>query len=157
LGAARVSLDDVLVTNKSAAPNAKVFLEAPTLSQFDNSISGTPTVSKPIRFQVMNASADMTITAPSLFQISKDNLSFATSLTFTAAQLTGGTKTIHVRYVPVADKTTAVGKIAFSATGSTTANHDVAGNTFPRNATLDVVNWNILWFGSNCSRPGANQ
>jgi len=154
LGAARVSLDDVLVTNKSAAPNAKVFLEAPTLSQFDNSISGTPTVSKPIRFQVMNASADMTITAPSLFQISKDNLSFATSLTFTAAQLTGGTKTIHVRYVPVADKTTAVGKIAFSATGSTTANHDVAGNTFPRNATLDVVNWNILWFGSTAAGQG---
>ncbi|MEY3577315.1 MAG: hypothetical protein RL394_898, partial [Bacteroidota bacterium] len=154
LGAARVTLDDVLITNKSAAPVAKVFLEAPTLSQFDNSVSGTPTVSKSIRFQVMNASADLTITAPSLFQISKDNLSFATSLTFTAAQLAGGTKTIHVRYVPVADKTTAVGKIGFSATGSTTANYDVAGNTYPRNATLDVVNWNILWFGSTAAGQG---
>lgn len=154
LGAARVTLDDVLITNKSAAPVAKVFLEAPTLSQFDNSVSGNPTVSKSIRFQVMNASADLTITAPSLFQISKDNLSFATSLTFTAAQLAGGTKTIHVRYVPVADKTTAVGKIAFSAAGSTTANYDVAGNTYPRNATLDVVNWNILWFGSTAAGQG---
>ena len=154
LGAARVTLDDVLITNKSAAPVAKVFLESPTLSQFDNSLSGTPTVSKPIRFQVMNASADLIITAPSLFQISKDNLSFASSLSFTAAQLAGGTKTIHVRYVPLADKTTAVGKIAFSATGASTANYDVAGNTYSRNATLDVVNWNILWFGSTAAGQG---
>ncbi len=154
LGAARVTLDDILITNKAAAPVAKVFLEAPTLSQFDNSVSGTPTVSKSIRFQVMNASADLTITAPSLFQISKDNLSFASSLTFTAAQLAGGTKTIHVRYVPVADKTTAVGKIAFSAAGATAVNYDVSGNTYSRNATLDVVNWNILWFGSTAAGQG---
>ncbi len=154
LGAARVTLDDILITNKAAAPVAKVFLEAPTLSQFDNSVSGTPTVSKSIRFQVLNASADLTITAPSLFQISKDNLSFASSLTFTAAQLAGGTKTIHVRYVPVADKTTAVGKIAFSAAGATAVNYDVSGNTYSRNATLDVVNWNILWFGSTAAGQG---
>jgi hypothetical protein len=154
LGAARVSLDDVQIKNRTTAPVAKVFLEAPTLSQFDNSVSGTPTVSKSIRFQVMNASADLSITAPALFQISRDNLSFSSSLTFTAAQLAGGTKTIHVRYVPVADKTTAVGKIGFSAAGSTAVNYDVAGNTYSRNATLDVVNWNILWFGSTAAGQG---
>lgn len=154
LGAARVSLDDVLIANRAAAPVAKVFLEAPTLSQFDNSVAGTPTGSKSIRFQVLNASTDLTITAPSLFQISRDNLSFASTLTFTAAQLAGGTKTIHVRYVPVADRTTAVGRIGFSATGSTTVNYDVSGNTYPRNATLDVVNWNILWFGSTAAGQG---
>jgi hypothetical protein len=154
LGAARVSLDDVQIKNRTSAPVAKVFLETPTLSQFDNSVSGTPTVSKSIRFQVMNASADLNITAPSLFQISRDNLSFSSSLTFTAAQLAGGAKTIHVRYVPVTDKTTAVGKIGFSAAGSTAAYYDVAGNTYSRNATLDVVNWNILWFGSTAAGQG---
>ena len=154
LGAARVSLDDVQIKNRTSAPVAKVFLETPTLSQFDNSVAGTPTVSKSIRFQVMNASADLSITAPSLFQISRDNLSFSSSLIFTAAQLAGGTKTIHVRYVPVTDKTTAVGKIGFSAAGSSAAYYDVAGNTYSRNTTLDVVNWNILWFGSTAAGQG---
>ena len=154
LGAARVSLDDVQIKNRTSAPVAKVFLETPTLSQFDNSVAGTPTVSKSIRFQVMNASADLSITAPTLFQISRDNLSFSSSLIFTAAQLAGGTKTIHVRYVPVSDKTTAVGKIGFSAAGSSAAYYDVAGNTYSRNTTLDVVNWNILWFGSTAAGQG---
>ena len=154
LGAARVSLDDVLIKNRTSAPVAKVFIEAPTLAQFDNSSSGTATASKSIRFQVMNAASDLTVTAPSLFQVSKDNIAFSSTLTFTASQLTGGSKTIHVRYVPTTDKSVAVGRIAFSATGSTTAYYDVSGNTYAKSATLDVVNWNILWFGSTAAGQG---
>lgn len=154
LGAARVSLDDVQIKNRTSAPVAKVILEIPTLAQFDNSSSGATTASKPIRFQVMNASADLVITAPGLFQISRDNLAFSNTLTFTAAQLTGGSKTIHVRYMPTTDKSVATGRIAFAATGSTTAFYDVSGNTYARNATLDVVNWNILWFGSTAAGQG---
>ena len=154
LGAARVSLDDVLIKNRTSAPVAKVFIEAPTLAQFDNSSSGTATVSKSIRFQVMNAASDLMVTAPSLFQVSKDNIAFSSTLTFTASQLTGGSKTIHVRYMPTTDKSVAVGRIAFSATGSTTAYYDVSGNTYAKSATLDVVNWNILWFGSTAAGQG---
>lgn len=154
LGAARVSLDDVLIKNRTSAPVAKVFIEAPTLAQFDNSSSGTATASKSIRFQVMNAASDLMVTAPSLFQVSKDNIAFSSTLTFTASQLTGGSKTIHVRYMPTTDKSVAVGRIAFSATGSTTAYYDVSGNTYAKSATLDVVNWNILWFGSTAAGQG---
>lgn len=154
LGAARVSLDDVQIKNRTSAPVAKVFLEAPTLAQFDNSSSGTATASKPVRFQVMNASSDLLVSAPSLFQVSKDNIAFSNTLTFTASQLTGGSKTIHVRYMPTTDKSVAVGRIAFSATGSTTAYCDVSGNTYAKSATLDVVNWNILWFGSTAAGQG---
>ena len=154
LGAARVSLDDVLIKNRTSAPVAKVFIEAPTLAQFDNSSSGTATASKSIRFQVMNAASDLMVTAPSLFQVSKDNIAFSSTLTFTASQLTGGSKTIHVRYMPTTDKSVAVGRIAFSATGSTTAYYDVSGNTYAKSVTLDVVNWNILWFGSTAAGQG---
>jgi hypothetical protein len=154
LGAARVSLDDVLIKNRTSAPVAKVFIEAPTLAQFDNSSSGTATASKSIRFQVMNAASDLMVTAPSLFQVSKDNIAFSSTLTFTASQLTGGSKTIHVRYLPTTDKSVAVGRIAFSATGSTTAYYDVSGNTYAKSVTLDVVNWNILWFGSTAAGQG---
>ena len=154
LGAARVSLDDVLIKNRTSAPVAKVFIEAPTLAQFDNSSSGTATASKSIRFQVMNAASDLMVTAPSLFQVSKDNIAFSSTLTFTASQLTGGSKTIHVRHMPTTDKSVAVGRIAFSATGSTTAYYDVSGNTYAKSATLDVVNWNILWFGSTAAGQG---
>ena len=154
LGAARVSLDDVQIKNRTSAPVAKVFLETPTLAQFDNSSAGTTTTSKPIRFQVMNASSDLTITAPSLFQVSKDNIAFSTSINFTVAQLAGGSKTIYVRYMPVTDKSVAVGRIAFSAMGSITAYYDVSGNTYAKNTTLDVVNWNILWFGSTAAGQG---
>ena len=154
LGAARVSLDDVQIKNRTSAPVAKVFLETPTLAQFDNSSAGTATISKSIRFQVMNASSDLVVTAPSLFQVSKDNISFSSSISFTTGQLAGGSKTIHVRYMPTTDKSVAVGRIAFGATGSTTAYYDVSGNTYAKSATLDVVNWNILWFGSTAAGQG---
>ncbi len=154
LGAARVSLDDVQIKNRTAAPVAKVFLETPTLAQFDNSTAGTTTASKPIRFNVMNAASDLMITAPALFQVSKDNIAFSSSISFTVAQLTGGSKTIHVRYMPTTDKSVAVGRIAFSAMGSATAYYDLSGNTYAKNATLDVVNWNILWFGSTAAGQG---
>lgn len=154
LGAARVTLDDVQIKNRISVPLAKVFLEVPTLAQFDNSNSGTTTASKPIRFQVMNASADLVVTAPGPFQIAKDNISFSNTLTFTGAQLLGGSKTIYVRYTPTVDKSVAEGRIAFSAIGSTTAYFDVSGNTYAKSATLDVVNWNILWFGSTAAGQG---
>ena len=154
LGAARVSLDDVQIKNRTSAPVAKVSLETPTLTQFDNSSNGTATASKPIRFQVMNAASDLMITAPTLFQVSKDNIAFSSSINFTVAQLAGGSKTIHVRYMPTTDKSVAVGRIAFSALGSTTAYYDLSGNTYAKNATLDVVNWNILWFGSTAAGQG---
>ena len=154
LGAARVSLDDVQIKNRTSAPVAKVVLETPTLAQFDNSVSGTATASKPIRFQVMNAASDLMVTAPTLFQVSKDNIAFSNSISFTVAQLAGGSKTIHVRYMPTTDKSVATGRIAFSALGSTTAFFEVSGNTYAKNATLDVVNWNILWFGSTAAGQG---
>ena len=154
LGAARVSLDDVQIKNRTSAPVAKVSLETPTLTQFDNSSNGTATASKPIRFQVMNAASDLMITAPTLFQVSKDNIAFSSSINFTVAQLAGGSKTIHVRYMPTTDKSVAVGRIAFSAMGSATAYYDLSGNTYAKNATLDVVNWNILWFGSTAAEQG---
>ena len=154
LGAARVSLDDVQIKNRTSAPVAKVSLETPTLTQFDNSSNGTATASKPIRFQVMNAASDLMITAPTLFQVSKDNIAFSSSINFTVAQLAGGSKTIHVRYMPTTDKSVAVGRIAFSAMGSATAYFDLSGNTYAKNATLDVVNWNILWFGSTAAGQG---
>jgi hypothetical protein len=56
--------------------------------------------------------------------------------------------------MPTTDKSVATGRISFSALGSTTAFYEVSGNTYAKNATLDVVNWNILWFGSTAAGQG---
>jgi hypothetical protein len=56
--------------------------------------------------------------------------------------------------MPTTDKSVATGRISFSALGSTTAFYEVLGNTYAKNATLDVVNWNILWFGSTAAGQG---
>lgn len=153
-GAQRVTIDQLQVINASAAPAPVVYFQSPALLQFDHAAAGAPTAARLFRFQVLNAQHDMTITAPSSFQLSKDNLSYSASLVLTAAQLATGPQIIYTRCVPTSEKSIVSGRLSFSMPGSATAYVELFANTYPKSATLDVVNWNLLWFGSTASGQG---
>jgi hypothetical protein len=149
-GAARTTIDDFKVRSASAAPAAAIAL-TPGLLNFDFVANGTNSAPKTFTFLTTNTTADVTFTAPANFQLSKDNTTYSSSITYTTAQQSG-TKTAYVRYAPTAANASNTGNITIASTGLT-AQLAVAGNSYPYASTLQVVNWNINWFGSTVNGP----
>ncbi len=153
-GAQRVTIDQLEVNNAASAPVPFVHFQSPSLIQFDQTTLGAPSAPRSFQFQVLNPQTDLTISAPAQFQLSKDNAVFSSSLAYTPAQLSGGPKTMFMRFVPAAEKTIVQGRMSFTSSGADTRSVELFGNTYARSATLDVVNWNLLWFGSSASGQG---
>jgi hypothetical protein len=154
-GAARLSLDNVNIINVNSRPSADIRFEQPRIFHFDANQAGVPTASQALSFQVLNPQADLTFAAPAGFGLSADNNTFGSSLVYTADQQKGGVKTCYIRYTPSAISTSLQGKITISSTGLTgIPTVQLMANSYARTATLDVVNWNIEWFGSAAAGQG---
>jgi endonuclease/exonuclease/phosphatase family metal-dependent hydrolase len=99
---------------------------------------------------------DITVTATDDFQISTDDTDWKTS--FTIAKDATSPKTLYVRYAPTSDKIMgASGTITHAAVGTSTysvklfakGSSDITdATTLPMDETLDVVTWNVEWFGA---------
>ncbi|MDB5251076.1 MAG: C-terminal target protein [Flaviaesturariibacter sp.] len=149
-GAARTTLDDINIRSTSTAPAPAISL-APGMLNFDYVASGTNSTPKTFTFLTTNTTADVTFTAPANFQLSKDNTTYSNSITYTTAQQSG-TKTAYVRYSPTTANTASTGDVTITSTGLN-ARLAVAGNSYPYASTLQVVNWNLNWFGSTTNGP----
>ncbi len=146
-GAARWTIDDVNIRISATAPQPSLTIK-PVYANFDYVAASSISNSKPVEFLASNLTSSLTITAPASFQVSKDNINFSSSVIFTQNEVTGGFKTVHVRYTPATNNATNNGRLNFTSTGLNVTRADLAGNTIPYTATLEIVNWNILWFGS---------
>lgn len=98
-----------------------------SLSAFSTTL-GNPSAAQFFKVSGTNLTADITITAPAHFQVSKDGVSFATALTF--AQVSGevAQSDVYVRYNPSALGSHS-GTITLESTGATTKTMAVSGAT----------------------------
>ncbi len=151
-GAARWTIDDVNIRISATAPQPSLTIK-PVYANFDYVAASSISNSKSVEFLASNLTSSLTITAPASFQVSKDNLNFSNSVVFTTSEVSGGFKTIHVRYTPVSNNIAQSGRLNFTSTGLNVNRADLAGNTIPYTATLEIVNWNIQWFGSTTNGP----
>ena len=154
-GAARLSLDNVNILNVNSRPSADIRFEQPRIFHFDANQAGVPTSSQALSFQVLNPQADLIFNAPAGFGLSSDNNTFGSSLVYTADQQKGGVKTCYIIYTASAMSTSLQGKITISSAGLTSIpSIQLMANSYARTNTLDVVNWNIEWFGSSAAGQG---
>ncbi len=151
-GAARWTIDDVNIRVSASAPQPSLTIK-PVFANFDYVAASSISNSKPIEFLASNLTSSLTVTAPASFQISKDNINFSSSVIFAQNEVAGGFKTIQVRYTPSTNNVTQSGKLNFTSTGLNVNRADLAGNTIPYSSTLEIVNWNIQWFGSTANGP----
>lgn len=153
VGAARWTLDDLRLQNANA-PAAPVLLLNPASLAFG--------------YQAINASAQQTLTATfrnltgpvtitssdPAFQLSKNGASaFSNSLTYTVEEANFTSATLTVRFTPTLAARSYTSTLTASTTGTSNVTVAVAGNTYAPDNTLDVVNWNIEWFGSTAQAP----
>lgn len=142
---ARWTLDDFQIENSAAAPPASITTSTNDI-QFTYVASGA-TADKTFTFTGNDITTDVTLTATGAFRLSKDGTTFSSSINYTLAEANNITKTVYVRFAPTAAGQNFNGTITIS-TSSLNSVINVKGTSIDPATTLEVVNWNLNWFGA---------
>lgn len=151
-GASRWTLDDINIIDALNAPAPLVTANA-TLVDLQQVNFGSSSTPRSFSFWADDLTSDLTVTAPAGVELSKDGTLFTSVLTYSAAETSNQLKTGWARLTPLSANNSYSGYLNFSSAALNTNKFFVKGNSYPADQTLNVVNWNIEWFGS----PSAGQ
>lgn len=108
-----------------------------TISSFGNVALGTPASSSNYTVSGESLTEDVTVTAPTHFEVSTNNADFSASvvLTQSGGTLTGQPVTVYTRLNPASAVGAVSGNITHTSTGAATVNVAVSGNTLDTEPT----------------------
>lgn len=151
LNAARWTLDDFSITNSAIPAAPGVDIRGGNID-FDYIANGQTSANRTFSVEGYNVTTDITISAPTGFEISLDGNTFTSSLQIPAADA-NSRKTIYARFRPTAADQNYTGQISAVITN---VDGTITGMSFTGTSlrTLKVVNWNLEWFGSTASGLG---
>ena len=151
--AARWTIDDVALTNSTTAPAPTFFTDVNTLAYGYHAANST--TDKTLTLSANDLTGPVTVTSSSsAYTVSKDGTTFASSVTYTVADLNNSNKTLTVRFIPTAVSTSYVGTLTLATAGATSKTVALSGDTYDLATTLELVNWNMEWFGSSSATLG---
>ncbi|WP_299819294.1 choice-of-anchor J domain-containing protein [uncultured Pontibacter sp.] len=148
--AARWTLDDFSVTDepfKFVADNATF--------DFGALEPGNYSEAEYVKFKALGFTEEIVIASDLIdFEVSKDNKTFAQSVTYTAEEAAEGAE-LFVRFLPKSVAPRFEGKLtAISGNGFTMELGTLTGSSLLKDATLDIVTWNMEWFGADKDEKG---
>ncbi|MBO9586196.1 MAG: choice-of-anchor J domain-containing protein [Flavobacterium sp.] len=91
---------------------------------------------------------DITISAPASYQLSLDNISFASSVIVSSADAEAG-KTVYARFAPTAKQLTISGALTVTGTSLNKEIGSFTGTSILKADTYDVVTYNLEFFGTD--------
>jgi endonuclease/exonuclease/phosphatase family metal-dependent hydrolase len=142
------------IVSITSRAQSKLLWEQHRYRHFQSS-SGTPSQSAIIYFQVANPEQPLVVSAPVAFEVSADGINFSRFAIYDLDKLRAGRQSLFVRFYP---KEAINGFLdTLQLTGAATwSGHAfyLHGSTLPESETLDLVNWNIQWFGSRVAGFG---
>lgn len=147
---ARWTLDDIALGNSPVPPPPSLTVST-TDMQFAFAAAGS-TADKTFTLVGNDLTNDITLTATGAFTLSKDGISFSSSVTYTVAEANNLLKTVTVRFAPSQNNQEFTGNISINS-GDLTTSISLSGSSIDPVTTLEVVNWNIEWFGSTANGP----
>lgn len=147
---ARWTLDDITLANSATPPPPSLTTSATDI-QFTYVASGS-NATKVFNFTGNDLTDDVTVTSNGAFEVSKDGVSFSPSITYSIAEANNVNETVYVRFSPTQKNQDYSGTITV-ATGSLSDIVNLKGTSIDPATTLEVVNWNIEWFGSTVNGP----
>jgi methionine-rich copper-binding protein CopC len=100
----------------------------PSSLDFGFTAAGSVSVNKTVAYTSTNVTADLNLTAPAGFQLSKDGSVFSSSINYTVTEAQAG-QTFSVRFVPAAANTNYSGLIQFSSTDLNDNKVQLSGNS----------------------------
>ena len=147
---ARWTLDDISIIN-SATPPPPSLTVSTTDVQYTYVAAGSVS-DKTFSFIGNDLTDDVTLTSTSNFLLSKDGTSFSSSLTYTLAEANNVNETVYVRFAPSVNNQDFTGTVNIN-TSALSSTVSLKGTSINPVTTLEVVNWNIEWFGSTTLGP----
>jgi hypothetical protein len=139
--AAEWTVDDVNIGNEAT------FLASNPNLNFGDVASNSTSDSQSFAFKAGGYGA-FTVAAPADYQLSTDNLSFQTNVTISEADALLG-KTIYTRFAPSTKALSISGALTVTATGLNQQIGSLAGSSWPKTETFDIVSYNLEFFGSD--------
>ena len=147
---ARWTIDDISLGNSPVPPPPSLTVST-TDVQFAFAANGT-TATKTFSFIGNDLTNDLTLTATGAFSLSKDGTNFSSSISYSIAEANNVSKTVYVRFAPTQNNQNFTGDITIT-TGTISQVVTLGGTSIDPATTLEVVNWNIEWFGSTANGP----
>ena len=154
MGASQVFLDEIAINNLSKPSKPLGILHGNELVIFDNAIAGKPSETKQIPFQLMNTQSNTIIKSTSYFEISLDNLQFSKIINLNTLGVKGKLLNLFIRYNPLIKNAVDKGKVVIESDSTEILVVSTVGNSVSTENTLDIVSWNINWFGNPSSGFG---
>ncbi|MCZ4244217.1 lamin tail domain-containing protein [Pedobacter punctiformis] len=151
--ASRWTVDDFQVLN-STTPPAVDISTSPSSLNFGFQASGTTSAEKTFGFSAGNLTGDVTLTAPANFTIAKTSGgTFANTISYLKTDINNTAQTVYAKFSPTTVNTNYSANVNIATSGSVNKTVNLSGNTFDIANSLEVVNWNIEWFGSPAQDP----
>ncbi|MBC5775417.1 choice-of-anchor J domain-containing protein [Pontibacter sp. KCTC 32443] len=146
--AARWTLDNFEVKDASN------YLNTSNLNlNFAETAQGSTSAAQEFTFSAVGFAADVIVTAPANFELSKDGTEYTSSLTYTSAEAAASNK-VYVRFAPATTSFISSGPITFTSGSEAPITRGMlTGSSMLKANTLEVVTWNMEWFGSTGSGP----
>jgi hypothetical protein len=142
---ARWTLDDISLDNSATPPPPSLTVAATDLN-FSYAAAGT-SADRTVTFTGNDLVEDVTLAATGSFQLSKDGNSFSNAITYTVSEANNIATQVFLRFSPAANGQDYAGTLTIS-TSDLTSEVNLKGTSIDPATTLEVVNWNIEWFGS---------
>ncbi len=147
---ARWTLDDISIDNSATPPPASITINT-TDMQFNYAAAGSSVVK---RFMITgnDITSDITISSTANFLVSTNDTVYSSSITFTQAEANNAAKTVYVKFAPTQNDLNYSGT-ALVTTSGLVDSVNFKGTSIDPVKTLEVVNWNLNWFGSPAFGP----
>jgi hypothetical protein len=153
--AARWTLDDFALRNSDTPPAPFLTTSIKPLDYYHfgiipmGSVSG---ITSAFNFSLSNATENLTVSVGEGFELSKNGMDYFSSLVYTIEE-SGSNNMVFVRFAPAYDGAFS-GQVKFESADILSLQSYLTGSTLESDKTLDVVTWNIEWFGSSQSGQG---
>ncbi len=148
---ARWTLDDITVVNSETPPPPSLTTSAADI-QYTFVANGF-TADKIFTFIGNDLTGDVTLSSAGAFFISKDGIAFSSNISYTFTEANNIAKTVYVRFAPNASNQNFAGSVIINTPGVITNTITLKGTSIDPATTLEVVNWNVEWFGSPTLGP----
>ncbi len=149
---ARWTVDDILLINSPTAPPPSLTIS--TLDIQFGFVAAGGNVGRTFTVRGNDITGDINLISTAAFTVS-DNPGgpFTSSLTLLQAASNNITRTVYARFSPTQNNLNYTGTITISTPGVSNAIVSLNGTSIDPANTLEVVNWNIEWFGSTANGP----
>jgi hypothetical protein len=147
---ARWTIDDITVINSATPPPPTVTVSATDI-QFPYVPAGAA-ADKTFTLTANDLVAPVTLNATGDFLLSRDGASYQSSLAYSVAEANNIPQTVYVRFSPAVKNQNFTGTVVIT-TGDIRDTIFLKGTSIDPATTLEVVNWNVEWFGSTGFGP----